>query len=287
MNRILVIAAVAFVALIIAAMSMFFVIQQAEQGLVLRFGEVVRVTTEPGLGFKLPWENVVIFDKRVQEVRAEAQEVLSLDQKRLVVTAFARYRIVDALQFYQSDSTTAIMRLTRILISNLNNVLARQPFAALLSAERASVMQTITERVAAEARRFGVAVIDVRITRADLPEANSQAIFGRMQTERLQEANGFRAKGRQDAIAIEAKADREAFVLIAEARRQAEITKGEGDAERARIFAEAFSKDPEFFAFYRSLAAYREAFSSETTLVISPDSEFFRYFAAPAPGPAP
>ena len=269
----------------ILAFSTVFTVHQTEQALVLQFGDPKRIVTEPGLKFKLPFvENVVMFDRRILAFDAPVEEIIASDQKRLVVDAFARFKIVDPLLFYQTVGNEAVARsrLGAILNSSLRRVFGEVPLANVMTEERAELMDEIGILVNAQTRAFGMNVIDVRVKRADLPEANSQAIYERMRTEREREAREFRAQGAEIAQRIRSRADREKTVLIADADKQSQILRGEGDGDRNRIFAEAFSQDPEFFAFYRSMQAYREALADDqTTMVLSPDSEFFRYFGDP------
>jgi len=259
-----------------------FTVDQTHQALVLQFGEPKRVITDPGLKFKLPLlQDVTYMDKRILALEGPTEEVIAADQKRLLVDSFARFRIVDVLKFYQSVGSEAVARsrLGAQLNSALRRVLGSQDFQAALSGERANLMQDIRNILNAEAKSFGIEIVDVRIRRTDLPEANSQAIYRRMQTEREREAKENRAQGAEIGTRIRADADRQRTILLAEAHRQSEILRGEGDAERTRIFAEAASKDPEFYAFYRSLQAYLVALSpSDTTMVLSPESQFFRFF---------
>jgi membrane protease subunit HflC len=268
--------------ILILAFASTFKVRQGEQALLLQFGDPRAVITEPGLYVKIPFvQNVEYFERRILDYDVPVEEVIGSDQKRLVVNTFARYRIVDPLKFYQTVGTEAAVRarLGAILNSSLRRVLGGVPLANVLTGERAELMDEIGDFVNVQARSLGINVIDVRIKRADLPEANSQAIYARMRTEREREAREFRAQGAKEALRIRATADRERTVLIAEAQRDAQILRGEGDAERNRIFAEAFTKDPEFFAFYRSMQAYGNALrSDDTTMVLSPDSEFFRFF---------
>ena len=277
-------AAAAAVVLLIVLFSSLFTVQQTQQALVLQVGEPRAVITEPGLHMKLPWpfQNVLYLDKRVLYLDLPAEEVIAQDRKRLVVDAFARWRITDALRFYQSltDEGVAQVRLQPILGSNVRRVLGSQTFAAVLSGERAKLMVDIRDGVNAQTRNFGIEVVDVRIRRADLPAQNSDAIYRRMQQERVRQANEFRAQGEQISQEIKSKADRDATVIVAEATRQAEITRGQGDGEKNRIFAEAFGQDPDFFAFYRSMSSYQASLKGEnTTVILSPDSDFFRYFS--------
>jgi membrane protease subunit HflC len=266
----------------IAAFFMLFTVHQTQQALVLQFGEPRRVVQEPGLHFKIPLvQNVVYLDKRILGYDAPVEEIIAADQKRLVVDSFLRYRIVDPLKFYQSvgNENVARQRLGSTLNSNLRQVLGSVEFSNVLTGERFELMQRITKGVSDEAVAFGIEAVDVRIKRADLPEANSQAIFRRMQTEREREAKEFRAQGAEISQRIRSRADRERTVLLAEAQKEAEILRGDGDGQVVKIFADAFGKDVEFFTFYRSMSAYREALGDEdTSMVLSPDSEFFRYF---------
>jgi membrane protease subunit HflC len=282
MNR-LVLAGIGIVTALVlfVAANTFFIIDQTSQGLVLQFGKTVRVVTEPGLQYMTPFvQNVVIYSNQVLDYEPQAEEVIASDQKRLVVDSFARYRIVNPLQFYQTVGSEAAMkpRLGAILNAALRRVIGNVVLAKLLSPERGAIMGEIKDDVAAQAKSFGIDVIDVRIRRADLPVENSQAVYQRMQSEREREAKEFRAQGAELAQGIRARAEREVTVIKAEANRQAQVLRGEGEAESTRIYAEAFGQDAEFFTFYRSLQAYREALdSSDTTMVLSPDSEFFRY----------
>jgi membrane protease subunit HflC len=283
MNRgILIGLGVILVAAVIIASSALFTVHQANQALVLQFGEPRRVVTEPGLHVKLPFvQNVAYFDSRVLEFDAPKEEIIASDQKRLVVDAFARYRITDPLLFFQTVNNEAVVRtrLAAIINASIRQALGGVPLEHIISGERASLMTQIRDIVNGEASDFGINVLDVRIKRADLPEANSEAVYQRMQTERQREAKELRAQGAEEAQKIRAIADRDKVVLIAEAQKQSQITRGEGDGEAIRIFADAFGKDVEFFAFYRSMEAYRNALGQgDTTMVLSPDSEFFRFF---------
>jgi membrane protease subunit HflC len=266
----------------IVAYTSLFAVHQTEQALVLRFGEPRRVITTPGLEYKLPFvDTVVMIDKRILDLDNPAQEVIASDQKRLVVDAFARYRITDPLRFYQSVSTIegANSRLATVLNSSLRRVLGESTFIQVVRDERAVLMMRIQEQVNREAKNFGIDVIDVRIRRADLPEANSQAIYQRMQTERQREAAEIRAQGAEQAQRTRARADRDVTVLLAESTSKSEQVRGEGDGERNRIFALAYGRDVGFFDFYRSMQAYETGLKKgETRLLIAPDSEFFRYF---------
>ena len=266
----------------IIGLSSVYTVTMTEQALLLQFGAPKAIVTEPGLHVKLPFvQEVVYIPKQLLNLDAPPEEVIAADKKRMVVDAFARYRITNPLLFYQSlaDQRTATLRLTPILSSNVRRVLGSQNFAVVLSAARATLMHDITANMNQDASGFGVRIVDVRIRRADLPEQNSEAIYKRMQKERERQAAEYRAEGAETEQRIKARADREVTVLLAEANRESEILRGQGDAEKTRILGDAYGKDPEFFSFYRSMQAYQEAFPGDnTTLVLSPDSDFFRYF---------
>jgi modulator of FtsH protease HflC len=274
----------------IVAYSSVFTVDQTEQALVVRFGKPVDIATEPGLHFKAPFvDTVIAIDKRILDLENPSQEVIASDQKRLVVDAFARYRIKDALRFYQSVGSiqAANLQLTTLLNASLRRVLGEVTFIQVVRDEREALMGRIREQLDHEADGYGIQVVDVRIRRADLPEQNSQAVYDRMKTERQREAAEFRAQGAQKAQEIRSNAEREATVIVAEANSKAEQTRGEGDAERNRLFAEAYGKDFDFFAFYRSMTAYENGLKSgDTRFLLKPDSEFFRYFANPSGKPA-
>ncbi len=259
-----------------------FVVKEINQAIVLQFGDPKKVIVEPGLQVKIPFiQNVVFLDRRILNLDAPPEEVIASDQKRLIVDAYARFKIIDPLKFYISvgDERVARSRLSTIINSRIRSVLGKQSLATLLSEDRTKQMAIIQEGVNAEAQNFGIDIIDVRIKRADLPQANSEAIFKRMQTEREREAKEFRAKGAEMAVTITSTADKEVTVLLANAKKQSEIMKGEGDGQRNKIFAEAFGKDPEFFAFYRAMQAYEKALiGGDTSLILSPDSDFFKFF---------
>lgn len=278
----------AIIVLGLVAWSALYTVAETQQALVLQFGEPIAEVKEPGLHVKTPFvQNVVYLDDRVLDFDAPKEEVIASDKKRVVVDAFARYEIVEPLIFYRTVNSEAMVRqrLSAVINSSLRRVLARVELQTLLSGARLDLMRQITDLVNEEASKFGVRVLDVRIKRADLPEENSQAVYRRMQAERERDAREARARGAEEAQKIRADADRQKTVLLAEARRQAEILRGEGDAIRNRIYAEAFQQDPEFFAFYRTMQAYRAALAEGTTsMVLSPDSEFFSYFGAPDGG---
>ena len=259
-----------------------FIVKEVNQAIVLQFGDPKRIIMNPGINFKLPFiQNVVFLDKRILNLDTPPEEVIASDQKRLIVDAFARFQIVDPLKFYISvgNERVARSRLSTIINSRIRSVLGTQRLQTLLSEDRTKQMSLIQEGVNNEAEKFGIKIIDVRIKRADLPQANSDAIFARMQTERNREAKEFRAKGAEMAITITSTADKEVTVILAEAQKKSEIMKGEGDGKRNKIFADAFGQDPEFFAFYRAMQAYEKALiGGETSLILSPDSEFFKFF---------
>ena len=273
--------------IVVAGFAMYlslFTVKEINQAIVLQFGDPKRVISEPGLQVKIPFiQNVVFVDRRILSLDPPPEEVIASDQKRLIVDAYARFKIVDPLKFYISvgDERVARSRLATIINSRLRSVLGKQSLATLLSEDRAKQMAIIQDGVNAEAEKFGIQIIDVRIKRADLPQANSEAIYKRMQTEREREAKEFRAKGAEMAVTITSTADKEVTVLLANARKQSEIMKGEGDGRRNKIFADAFGKDPEFFSFYRAMQAYEKALiGGDTSLILSPDSDFFKFFGS-------
>ena len=264
------------------AYNALFVVQEINQAIVLQFGDPKKIITKPGLNYKIPFiQNVVYLDRRVLNLDNPPEEVIAADQKRLIVDAFARFKIVDPLKFYISvgNERVARSRLATIINSRIRSVLGTQELATLLSTDRAVHMGTIQNDVNTEAENFGITIVDVRIKRADLPQANSEAIFKRMQTEREREAKEFRAQGAEMAAKITSTADKEVTVILANANKQSEIMKGEGDGQRNKIFAEAFGQDPEFFSFYRAMQSYERALiGGDTSLILSPDSDFFKFF---------
>jgi membrane protease subunit HflC len=291
-RNVLGLAGAVLIALAIVAYSALFTVHQAQQALVLQFGDPKRVIRDdPGLHVKVPFiQNVIYYDSRVLDYDPQAEEIIAADQARLVVDTYTRYRIVESLLFYQTAKNEQGMRdrLDAIVSGALRRVVGNVTLASVLSAERADIMQEIRDQVNAEAGRFGVDVVDVRIRRADLPKQVSQQIYLRMQSERERDAREFRAQGAELAQRIRSRAERERTVIIAEAQRESQFLRGDGDAESVRIYAEAFGTDPDFFAFYRSMQAYREALSDpDTTMVLSPDSDFFRYFGDISGSPSP
>ena len=282
------VAALIIVALIVAYGALF-TVYQTRQALVVRLGEPIRPVTEPGLHYKIPLiDSVINIDKRILDLENPAQEVIASDQKRLVVDAFARYRVKDVLKFYQTVGTVegANLQLSILLNSALRRVLGEATLTQVVRDQREHLMARVREQLNTEAQAFGISVVDVRIRRADLPEQNSQAVYQRMQTERQQEAAQYRAEGAQKAQELRAKADRDVTVLLAEAQSKGERTRGEGDAERNRIFAEAYGRDPDFFSFYRSMQAYENGLrANDTRMLLKPDTEFFRFFVDPSGKP--
>ena len=270
------------VVLAVVAYQGVFIVQEINQAIVLQFGDPKKIITKPGLNFKIPFiQNVVYLDRRVLNLDNPPEEVIAADQKRLIVDAFARFKIVDPLKFYISvgNERVARSRLATIINSRIRSVLGTQELATLLSTDRAVHMASIQNDVNTEAQGFGITIVDVRIKRADLPQANSEAIFKRMQTEREREAKEFRAQGAEMAAKITSTADKDVTVILANANKQSEIMKGEGDGERNRIFADAFGRDPKFFAFYRAMQSYEKALiGGDTSLILSPDSDFFKFF---------
>ena len=293
------IVAVLALAAVILGYGAVFTVYQTQQALVVRLGQPVGLPiTKPGLHFKMPLiDSVIYIDKRILDLESPSslspsatssrhgQEVIASDQKRLVVDAFARYRIDDSLRFYQTLGTipAANTQLEILLNSALRCVLGEATLTQVVRDERAVLMARVREQLEREAQAYGILVIDVRIRRADLPETNSQAVYERMKTERQREAAEFRAQGDQRAQEIQSRADRDVTVLIADATSKSEQLRGEGDAERNRIFADAFGKDPDFFGFYRSMQAYEAGLRhGDTRMLLRPDSEFFRYFVDPS-----
>ncbi len=280
---------VLFFALVIVAVVLYastFVVSQTQSALVLRLGAIRSVVTAPGLYFKLPapFEQVTLLDNRILDLDLPAQEIIASDQKRLVVDAFTRYRISDPLRFYQAVNNIprANSQLASIVNGNVRSVLAEATFTAMVRTDRTRLMNRIRDDVNREAARFGMSVVDVRLRRVDLPAANSAAVFQRMQTERQREAAEARALGGQQSQEIKARADRDSTVIVAEAQQHSDEIRGAGEAERNKVFAEAFGKDPEFFSFYRSMQAYEASIKpGDTRMVLTPDSPFFRFFNGP------
>ena len=301
MNRALVGVGVLVVALLIASFSLF-TVSQTQQVIVTQFGQYDRTIQTPGLQLKWPWQSVTAFDRRLLDYDAPGEEMILGDQRRLIVDSFTRFRITNPLLFFQTVGAAEQGirgRLAPIVSSSLRRVLAGEPLLSILSTDRTRIMGEIRRQVNEEARRFGVEVVDVRIRRADFPEENTQAILARMQSERERVAREARAEGAEVAARVRANAERDRTVLLAEAEANAQILRGTGEQEAIRIFAEAFNRDPEFYQFWRTMQAYRDVFSGgEQRMVLTPDSDFFRYFrempgvarpsaASPAPTPTP
>ena len=286
-----VVIAVVIVLLLLVGYGGLFTVYQTRQALVVRLGEPVRMIAEPGLHVKVPFiDTVILIDNRILDLENAAQEVFASDQRRLMIDAFARYRIIDPLRFYQTVSNIegANLRLSSLLNAALRRVLGEATLIHVVRDDRAALMARVREQLDREARAFGIEVVDARIRRADLPEQNSQAVYQRMQTERQRQAAEIRGQGSQKSQEIRARADRDVTVLVADAQSRAEQTRGEGDAERNRIFAEAYTKDPGFFAFYRTMQAYETGLrAGDTRLVLRPDSDFFKYFGNPSGKEAP
>ena len=273
--------AVGFLMLLGILISCVYTVTQTQQVLLVQFGAPVGIVNEPGLHAKLPWQSAYFFDRRLLNLDAQSEEVIALDKKRIVVDAYARWRIVDPLLFYQSqrDLDRALVTLKFILSSNIREVLGSQNFVAMLSQRRAGLMREIRDRMNGDVQRFGIVIADVRIRRADLPPENSEAIYQRMKKERERQAAEYRAQGDELAQRIRARAEREVTVIKAEASRQSSILRGEGDAEKTRITSAAYGQDPAFFAFWRAMQAYQDTLQgSNTTVILSPKSEFFKYF---------
>jgi membrane protease subunit HflC len=293
-HLLIVLAVVLVVAGILINGSMF-IVDQTESALVLQLGQPRRQISEPGLWFKRPFvEDVVVYDKRVLDFEPPPEEVIVSDQKRVVVDTYSRYRITDPLLFFQTAGTEAGVRsrLASIVSGSLRRVLGNSTLSDILSAKRAQIMIQIRDEVGGQAKEFGVEVVDVRLRRADLPEENSQAIYARMVSERQQQASQYRGEGSEAAQTVRAKAERDRTVILAEAQRDAQRVRGDGDAQAIKLYADAFSQDKAFFAFYRSLQAYRSALNGkDTSFILSPDGNFFRFFngmsgTAPASPPS-
>ena len=280
-KRFVILIGIVFFLTILAYNSLFFV-EQRVQTLILQFGEPIRVIQEPGLNFKIPLaQNIVKFDKRILLFDNNSEEIIAADKKRLIVDAFVRYKIIDPLKFYQTVrfETALNNRLGSVVNNSLREVLGKVPLEAVISDRRELLMKEVSELVSLRATQFGISIEEVRIKKADLPSENSEAIYRRMQTERQQEAAQIRAVGNEKARFITAESEKQKTVLLAEAQRDSDILRGQGEAKKNRIMGKAFSQDPDFFAFYRAMQAYSKALSEgDTTMVLSPKSDFFEYF---------
>jgi len=282
MNRTLLAAVIALVVIAVVGFSSLFQVDQRQQALVVQFGNPIRAVPEAGLHFKLPFiQDVLYFERRVLDLDPPKQQVILADQKRLDVDAYARYRIVNPLLFYQSvvNENGARARLNQIILGAARGVLGNVSLERVLSDKRADIVQAIKVEVNTAVRALGIEIVDVRLRRADYPAETSQAIFNRMKSEREREAKEFRAEGGEIAAQIRADADRQKVVIVADAQRRGQVLRGEGDATAIKLYADAFGQDPDFFAFYRTMEAYRAALGNgDATMVLSPDSDFFRYF---------
>jgi len=262
--------------------SSFFTVDQRQQVLILQFGEPIRAIDTPGIKFKMPFiQNAIFFEKRIIDLSLPEQEVIASDQKRLIINAFTKFQIVDPLKFYTTvgNSYGLSGKLSGILDSSLRQVIGEVTLNELLTENRGNIMKKIKEAVGSSSEIFGIKIIDVRIMRADLPKENSDAIYARMQTEREKEAREIRAKGAEEADKIRAEANKQKTIIIAEAKKNSDIVRGNGESESNKIYANSFGRDPEFADFYRSMSAYKTAFSNDKTkMIISPDSDFFKYF---------
>ena len=280
MNNKIIFPILALIVVIVFAFNMLFVVEQTEQAVVFQFGQPVRTIKEPGLNIKMPFiQNVLHFDNRIQEINTEDKEVIAYDQKRLIINAFVKYKIVNPVLYYTTvrDVNGFNNKFSTILDSSLRQVIGEVPLNSLLSEKRSDVMEKIQDVVAEKAKQFGVEVIDVRITRSDLPEANSVAIYKRMQTDREREAKEIRAEGDETAQKIRANADKEKTFLIADAKKKAEAIMGEGEAEANKIYSKAYAKDPSFFEFYRTMNAYKNSLSNNNTkIILSPNNQFLK-----------
>lgn len=277
--RLIVIGVVVIIAGVVAFSSLY-TVHQTQQALILEFGQPRHEEPKPGLHTKLPWRTATYYDKRILSLDPPAQEIILADQKRIIVDAFVRYRIVSPLRFkLRADTELNFIDIFgRILNSGVRAQVGRVLLADMLSSKRDGVMNRITDELKRQAKDFGIVVVDVRIGRTDLPPTTSESVYNRMQSQREAQAAKLRAEGAEIRARIEAEANRDRTIIIAEAQREAQILRGEGEGQRTRILNDAFGKDPEFFAFYRSMEAYDAALSDGTTMVLSPDSEFFRFF---------
>ncbi len=263
--------------------SSIFTVDQTQQVLILQFGEPIRVIKTPGIKFKMPlMQNAVFFDKRIIDLSIAEQEVIASDQKRLIINAFAKYKIIDPLKFYTTVGSSYGLggKLSGILDSSLRQVIGEVTLSELLTENRGDVMKKIKDVVSESSEIFGIEVVDVRVMRADLPKENSDAIYARMQTEREKEAREIRANGAEEAQKIRAEADKQKTIILAEAKKNSDLTRGQGEAQSTKIYADAYGRDPEFFDFYRSMNAYSESFKNpeKTKMIVSPDGQFFKYF---------
>jgi len=279
------------IALLVAVWNLaVFTVPQWMQAMVVQLGEPVRVVQEPGLYWKIPFiQQVTYFDRRLLDYDAASKDILTIDKQQLSVDNYSRWRIADPLQFYRTvrDERGAQSRLDDIVYSDLRETLGRHTLRDIVSDKRDQLMADVTARSAEKAKVYGIEIVDVRIKRADLPEKNEQTVFGRMRSERERQAKKFRAEGDEEARKIRSESDKQVQILLADATQQAQVIRGEGDANATRIFAEAYGRDPDFYAFQRTLEAYRSALASGTTVILSPKSEFFRFLERAESGTEP
>ena len=284
MNQKIIIAAVCLIVIVIGLAGSAFTVDETEQVIVTRLGKYVRTIAEPGLNFKVPFlENVHKFEDRVLEYDADAAKIITSDKKHLVIDNYARWKIVDPLKLYQTvrNEFGGQARLDDIVFSEIREELARHTLTEIVSVNREEIMEKVHKQCDAKAREYGIEVIDVRIKRADLPAEVAHSVYARMKAERQRKAKKYRSEGEEEAVKIRATTDKEKTILLAESYRQAEKLKGDGDAEAIKIYAEAFEKDPEFYAFVRTLEAYQKSLRHNTTIILPSDSEFFQYLSSP------
>jgi membrane protease subunit HflC len=286
MSRLNIILLIIIAAIAATLSSALFIVNETQQALVIQFGEPKRTVDQPGLKFKLPFiQDVIFFEKRVLSfIPDEGEEAILKDQKRLKVDTYARFKIVDPLRFYQSvrNEIEARKQLDTIVDSALREELGLRGLKEILSEQRNSITKNIRDQVNIKARTLGMEIIDIQIRRADYPEVTSQAIFARMISERERIAREFRATGEEEAQKIRASAEKQRVVTVADGARQSQEIRGAGDAEAIRIYAESFGQDPEFFSFYRSMEAYKKSFNQDDTMVINPTGDFFKFFELPS-----
>ncbi|GAF71866.1 unnamed protein product [marine sediment metagenome] len=284
MNRKIIVAIILLIVIVIGLAGSLFTVDETEQAIITQLGKYVRTVTEPGLHFKVPFlQNTHKFEDRVLEYDAEAKPIITSDKKHLVIDNYARWKIVDPLKLYQTmrDESGANLRLDDIVFSEIREEIARHTLTEIVSMNREAIMEKVHKQCSNKAKEYGIEVIDVRIKRADLPQDVQDSVYARMRAERQRKAKQYRSEGEEKAVKIRAQTDKEKTILLAESYRQAEILKGEGDAEAIKIYAEAFEKDPEFYAFVRTLEAYEKSLGRDTTLVLPSDSEFFKYLSPP------
>ncbi|AGW13422.1 protease modulator HflC [Megalodesulfovibrio gigas] len=278
MKKLFILGLTAFVLIVVASMSLY-TVSQVQTAIILEFGKPIGEAKAPGLHFKLPWRNVIWFDKRILDYDAKAREVLTSDKKTLLVDNYAKWRITNPLLFYQTVRTPAgaLQRLDDVIYSEMREALGRYTMTEAVSTRRAAIMLEVSERSSRLIAEYGIEVVDVRIKRTDLPDQNLKSIYNRMSAERKRQAKQYRSEGEEEAAKIRSEADRERTVILAQARREAEILLGQGDAEAVRIYAEAYGADPSFYAFARSLEAYTNGLKTRTRMVLVPGSGFFQH----------